>query len=58
MTQGSWLHPQKTQTIDGLTVANPTEGKTHTITSPTMKTKITGTSNDWSLISLNMNGLK
>ena len=47
----------KTQTIDYLTVANPKEGKTHTIIPPTMKTKITGTSNHWSLISLNINGL-
>ena len=31
--------------------------KPQTITSPTMKTIITGTSNHWSLISLNINGL-
>ena len=48
----------KTQTIDDFTAANPKEGiNTHTITSPTMKTKITGASNHWSLISLNINGL-
>ena len=32
-------------------------GKTHTITLPTMKIKIPGTSNHWSLISLNINEL-
>ena len=31
--------------------------KTHEITSPTTKTKITGAGNHWSLISLNINGL-
>ena len=35
----------------------PKMGKTHTITSPTMKTKITGNSNHWSKISLNKNEL-
>ena len=33
------------------------KGKTHTITSPTTKTKVTGAGNHWSLISLNINGL-
>ena len=49
--------PTKTQTIDDLITANPEEGKTHRLTSPTMKTKLTGDSNHWSLISLNVNGL-
>ncbi len=31
--------------------------KTHKLTSPTMKTKLAGDSNHWSLISLNVNGL-
>ena len=35
----------------------PKKEKTHKITSPTMKTKITGDSNHWSLIPLNINGL-
>ena len=46
----------KTQTIDDLIAANLKEGKTYTITLPTMRTKITGASNHWSLISLNING--
>ena len=48
----------KTQTVDGdLTEANSKKRKTHKITSPTMKTKKTGSSNHWSLISLNINRL-
>ena len=35
----------------------PKEEKTPTIISPTVKTKITGTRNHWSLISLHINGL-
>ena len=35
----------------------PRKGKTQTITSPTMKIKITGMSNHWSFISLNINEL-
>ena len=45
--------PTKTQTIDDLI----TEKKMHKLTSPTMKTKLTGESNHWSLISLNVNRL-
>ena len=33
------------------------KGKAHTITSPTIKIKIAGTSNHWSLISLKVNRL-
>ena len=35
----------------------PKKGKTHKLTSPTMKTKLTGDSNHCSLISLNINGV-
>ena len=31
--------------------------KRHKLTSPTMKTKLTGDSNQWALVSLNVNGL-
>ena len=44
-------------TIDDPTAASTKKGK-NTITSPTMKTKITRTSNHWSLISFNVSGLK
>ena len=49
--------PTKAQTIDDLITANPEEEKMHKLTSPTMKAKLTGESNQWSLISLNVNGL-
>ena len=34
----------------------PKKKKMHKLTSPTMKTKLTGDSNNWSLISINVNG--
>ena len=47
----------KTQTIDDLITENPKEEKMHKVTSPTMKTKLTGDRYHWSLISLIVNGL-
>ena len=35
----------------------PKKGKSHKLTSPSTKTKLTGDSNHWSLKSLNINGL-
>ena len=47
----------KTHTIDDLITGNTKGEKRHKLTSPMMKTKLTGDSNHWSLISLNVNGL-
>ena len=48
--------PTKTQIVNGLIAATPKKGKMQKLTSPTMKTKLTGDSNHLSLISLNVNG--
>ena len=48
--------PTKTQTIGDLITANPKEEKMNKLTSPTMKTKLTGDSNYWALIYHNVNG--
>ena len=47
----------KTQTIDASQWQIPKKVKPHKIASPPTKTEITGASNHWSLISLNINGL-
>ena len=44
-TQGCWLYPKKHRQEIISEQQIPKKQKTHTITSPTMKTKITGASN-------------
>ena len=48
----------KTQTTDDIRATNPRGKKAQRLTSPTTKTKLTGNSNHWLLLSLNINGLK